>query len=257
MSGGTSPSAVSGRLTISAERCGATAVVTLEGELAPENAGAAHRAVLEQLADGPRIVVLDLSRLAVACAPSVSLFAALAECATTPGQELLVAAPSLSVVAALERLTPEWLRVFDSVVDALDAVDDLVPRRFRELVVPWPGAQWQARRLVDRACATWELEDVVDCARVVVSVLVGNAVRHAGTDIVVALTHTSRFLHISVRDGSPEAVVLPGPGHPDCATHRGLVLVHELSADWGVSRVPDGKIVWATLRLPGGRRRRR
>jgi anti-anti-sigma regulatory factor len=242
---------VRSRLTASVERSGQVAVMRLEGTLTRSSATSARRNILKWLADGPRVLVLDLSRLTVPDTASVTLFGAMADAAMTrPGQELVVAAPSLSVLAALERLSPRWLRVFDSVVDALDAIDGLVPRRFRELVPPWPGAQWQARRLVDQACATWGMDGLVDPARAIVSALVGNAARHARTDMIVTLTQTSRYLLISVRDGTRDDLALSGPDHPDFPGHRGLVLVHELSREWGVHDVPDGKIVWASLRRP-------
>jgi hypothetical protein len=32
---------------------------------------------------------------------------------------------------------------------------------------------------------------------------------------------------------------------------RGLILIDALAASWGSTPMPDGKVVWATLRLPG------
>jgi anti-anti-sigma regulatory factor len=251
MSGSGTPYPMGSTLSASVERAGQVAIMHLDGELSRASAVRARRSILKWLADGPRVLVLDLSRLTVSERANITLFGAMADAAMTrPGQELVVAAPSLSVLAALERLSPHWLRVFDSVGDALDAVDGLVRRRFRELVPAWAGAQWQARRLVDQACATWGFDDVVDPARAIVSALVGNAARHAGTDMIVTLTQTSRYLLISVRDGTRDEVTLSGPDHPDFPGRRGLVLVHELSREWGVHDVPDGKIVWASLRRP-------
>jgi anti-anti-sigma regulatory factor len=236
-----------GRLSVTLTRHLRVVVVTLVGVLDARTVTGARRGVLKALADGPEVVVLDVGRLAAPDVATVSLFAALAEHAENqPGQQLVVAAPSLSIAAALERLTPELLRVFDTVADALDAADGgLVPRRFCELVPPWPGARWQARRLVDQACATWELGALVDAAREVAAELVDNAVRHAATDAVLTIMPTSRYLHIAVRDGSRDEPV-PGPTGP--GRRSGLRVVDELSASWGVTATADGKLVWATLR---------
>jgi anti-anti-sigma regulatory factor len=235
-----------GRLSVTLTRHLRVVVATLAGVLDERTAPRARRAVLKALADGPELVVLDVGRLEAPDVATASLFASLAEHVE---ERLVVAAPSLSIAAALERLTPRRLRVVDTVADAVDAADGaLVPRRFRELVPPWPGARWQARRLVDQACATWELGALVDAAREVAAELVDNAVRHAATDAVLTITPTSRYLHIAVRDGSPDEPVLapPGPG-----PRQGLRVVAELSTNWGVTGTADGKLVWATLsRLP-------
>jgi len=236
-----------GRLSVTLTRHLGVVMVTLMGVLDARTAPRARRSVLEALGDGPEVVVLDVGRLAAPDIAAVSLFAALAEhVEDCPGQQLVVAAPSLSIAAALERLSPQLLQVFDTVADALDAADGaLVPRRFRELVPPWPGARWQARRLVDHACATWDLGALVDAAREVAAELVHNAVRHAATDAVLTITPTSRYLHIAVRDGSPVEPIL---GPPRLGRSGGLRVVDELSSSWGVTRTEDGKLVWATLR---------
>jgi anti-anti-sigma factor len=236
-----------GRLSITLTRHLRVVVVTLAGVLDGSTAPRARRSVRKALAEDPEVVVLDIGRLVAPDTATVSLFATLAEhVEEQPGRQLVVAAPSLSIAAALERLTPQLLRVFDTVADAIDAADGaLVPRRFRELVPPWPGARWQARRLVDQACATWGLGALVDAARAVAAELVDNAVRHAATDAVLTITPTSRYLHIAVRDGSPDAPVLAPTGP---TLRRGLRVVDELSSSWGITGTADGKLVWATLR---------
>jgi anti-anti-sigma regulatory factor len=236
-----------GRLSVTLTRHLRVVVVALAGVLDGRTAARARRSILKAIADGPEVVVLDVGRLAAPDTASVSLFGSLAEHAENRlGQQLVVAAPSLSIAAALERVTPQLLRVFDTVADAIDAADGaLVPRRFRELVPPWPGARWQARRLVDQACATWELGALVDAAREVAAELIDNAVRHAATDAVLTIMPTSRYLHIAVRDGSPDEPIL-GPAR--LGRSGGLHIVDELSSSWGVTRTEDGKLVWATLR---------
>jgi anti-sigma regulatory factor (Ser/Thr protein kinase) len=119
------------------------------------------------------------------------------------------------------------------------------------VLTPRPGAGRRARELVTEACARWGLPDLVGSGCLVVTELVGNAVRHAGTSISVRLHRGRRYLHFCVRDASarmpvPATAMSLAPDSP-----RGLLLVAAVSDRWGWR--PDGaggKVVWAMLRLP-------
>ncbi|GAA0252568.1 ATP-binding protein [Cryptosporangium japonicum] len=107
---------------------------------------------------------------------------------------------------------------------------------------PTPAAAPEARRMLAAACAAWSIEDVGAAAAVVVTELVDNAVRHAGTDLIVTMTYRGAYLHLSVTDGSAAPSTIPvGRGA------SGLRLVDIFASGWGVLPVPDGKSVWATL----------
>ena len=85
-------------------------------------------------------------------------------------------------------------------------------------------------------------DDVV----LLVSELVTNGVRHAGTDVVVELALLESGVYLAVSDESP----LPlRPRYP--ALHdeggRGLALVEALSTRWGVIQSESGQQVWAEL----------
>ncbi len=88
--------------------------------------------------------------------------------------------------------------------------------------------------------------EVVDDAVLLVSELVTNSVLHGGPPVVVAVDCDEATLQVRVRDGSP---TLPAPR--DAATGdengRGLALVAEMSADWGVDTEEDGKHVWFVI----------
>jgi hypothetical protein len=58
-----------------------------------------------------------------------------------------------------------------------------------------------------------------------------------------------RFLHVSVRDGSRVAPILL-VADPGSDRGRGLMLINALAAAWGTIPTSDGKVVWATFRLP-------
>lgn len=95
-------------------------------------------------------------------------------------------------------------------------------------------------------------DTVVDDAALVVSELVGNAVRHAGVDahehLDVSWSISEQHLTISVEDPSDEHPVLRRAA-PDAPSGRGLSIIAALAVDWGVEPTPRGKRVWATLAL--------
>ncbi len=97
--------------------------------------------------------------------------------------------------------------------------------------------------------ASDSVEDVV----LVASELVGNAVRHGSVpddDAAwnVEWTVQPHAVVISVDDPSDAMPVVRHPA-PDAPSGRGLAIVSALSHDWGVQRLPQGKRVWASVRI--------
>jgi len=104
----------------------------------------------------------------------------------------------------------------------------------------------EARRFADAALNDWGCDQIAATAVLLVSELASNAVLHARSDIRIFLIREFDELKVKVCDRSP---VIPRPRRfgVESATGRGLVLVEQLSADWGVQRDADGKCVWFTL----------
>ena len=96
--------------------------------------------------------------------------------------------------------------------------------------------------------------ELVDTATLLTSELVTNAVRHAGTDVIVSVHRGDERVRVDVADGSPvESVRKDYP--TDAATGRGLTLFDRLASAWGTRPIiPSGKIVWFELPVdaPGG-----
>jgi GAF domain-containing protein len=112
----------------------------------------------------------------------------------------------------------------------------------------------QARHWVTESLRGLPVE-LSECAALLTSELVTNAVLHAGTPLSVTLHRLSGRIRVDVADGSPVIPSLKEYG-PDAATGRGLTLFNTLASDWGVHAVPGGKIVWFELPvdLPDGGR---
>jgi anti-sigma regulatory factor (Ser/Thr protein kinase) len=111
---------------------------------------------------------------------------------------------------------------------------------------PRAASAAEARELVTTQCVQWGFANLCDDVALVVTELVANAVRHAGTDIRITLTQLEHGVRLEVRDGStrplrPRAALSSDEGG------RGLLLVDALSNRYGVLGEPDGKRVWVEL----------
>jgi anti-sigma regulatory factor (Ser/Thr protein kinase) len=115
----------------------------------------------------------------------------------------------------------------------------------------WPGhaaSVAESRDFVAGHLRDHQLPSLVDGARVVVSELATNAVRHAATAYTVTLHCADEGVTIDVRDGSPLVPAARTSGDPYEAFGRGLTIVDGYSDDWGVRKdAGGGKSVWARL----------
>jgi anti-sigma regulatory factor (Ser/Thr protein kinase) len=109
-----------------------------------------------------------------------------------------------------------------------------------------PASAASARRFVTETLGGWGCDDFAEAARLLVSELVTNAVLHARTDLEVVVTQSGAGVRVEVRDHNPTAPVVRRY-EDEAMTGRGLALVDELAARWGVTRRPDGKAVWFEL----------
>jgi anti-sigma regulatory factor (Ser/Thr protein kinase) len=112
-----------------------------------------------------------------------------------------------------------------------------------------PRSAAHARSLVLVACSRWDADEVSSDAELVVTELVANAVRHAGSEITVrlaALAATPGGVRAEVSDRSTRPV---RPRHATMLEEdgRGLFLVDTLSSRWGAEATTDGKTIWAEL----------
>jgi len=128
------------------------------------------------------------------------------------------------------------------------------------LRVPWKlSSGREARRVLVSALRALEVDGtVVDEAEIVVSELVGNAVRHArplpdGT-IRVSWTVRAGVVEVEVTDGGGPTIPRPAPRSLLSVNGRGLRIVRGLAHEWGVHEDHGGRTVWVSLGGPSRRR---
>ncbi|MDA8298346.1 MAG: ATP-binding protein [Actinomycetota bacterium] len=108
----------------------------------------------------------------------------------------------------------------------------------------------RGRHFVRDVLVEWQLAALVEDAELATSELVANAVRHAGTDLVLSIRADTAIL-ITIEDGRPELPRPLGVGAASLVDHgRGLHIVAAISHDWGIRPTPHGKAIWFALARP-------
>ncbi|MFE7427724.1 ATP-binding protein [Streptomyces sp. NPDC014735] len=113
-----------------------------------------------------------------------------------------------------------------------------------------PESAAHARRLTSHVVLRqWALSpQIAEYAVLLVSELVGNAVRHTGARVFgLRMLRRRGWIRIEVRDPSRGLPCLMPVRETD-VSGRGLFLVDKLSDRWGVDLLPRGKTTWFEMR---------
>ncbi|MGH9169442.1 MAG: ATP-binding protein [Acidimicrobiales bacterium] len=111
-----------------------------------------------------------------------------------------------------------------------------------------PASVASARRFAAEATA-WLPAGLRDAVVLMVSELATNCAVHAGGEFKISIEREARFLRVEVADRSPGEPVPKSPQLDDLHG-RGLLIVEQLSDEWGVERRDGSKTVWFRLVLP-------
>ncbi len=121
----------------------------------------------------------------------------------------------------------------------------------REVPLPnLPESARLARRLTQAVLQErWALPaERTEYTVLLVSELVGNAVRHTGAHTIgIRMLRRSGWIRVEVRDPSRGLPCLLPVGELD-TSGRGLFLVDTLAERWGVDLLPRGKTTWFEMR---------
>lgn len=124
------------------------------------------------------------------------------------------------------------------------------PREARMTLRPDPAAVPEARRFLAGVLHSWRMPEMVDGdAALLVSELVGNAVRHADGPFAVLAFYDGSRVRVEVGDASRAVPVVRHASHTETGG-RGVYLVSTIAEDWGVQPTANGKRVWFELLVP-------
>ncbi|SCL22116.1 Histidine kinase-like ATPase domain-containing protein [Micromonospora pallida] len=239
---------MSRRITCQVREDSPVTEVRLAGILDVASMRSVHTVLHRCLTAQPDALVVDLSALTVRDRLALSVFAAAArQAADWPAVPMVLCAPPPEAAAWLaESTTCRVLPVCRDRAEATREAGATAAPRLRARLQPVADACRRARELARDACARWNVPEMVGPTTLVLSELVGNVVRHAGTPMQVTLTLRRPYLHVAVEDGSRSAARPADPDHR-AEGGRGLLLVRELTQRWGSTPAGDGKVVWAML----------
>ncbi|WP_129843157.1 SpoIIE family protein phosphatase [Streptomyces sp. RFCAC02] len=113
-----------------------------------------------------------------------------------------------------------------------------------------PSVVARARKAAADQLVAWNLPDAAFITELVVSELVTNAIRHAAPPIQLRLIRGESSLICEVSDSSSTAPHLRRARTYD-EGGRGLLLVAQLTQQWGTRQTATGKTIWAEQQLGG------
>jgi anti-sigma regulatory factor (Ser/Thr protein kinase) len=224
--------------------------ITAHGWLDFATAPALRAALQKAAAECPSAVIVDVSDCDSGSAAVLTVFpAAVRSEPTRPSVPVMLcgARPGFlhgaSAVLGPVLLYPTW-------GEALHAAQAAEARLRRESYRfgRSPIAPANARSAIAEFCEALQLGHLRHPAMTIISELVTNAIIHADSDAAVDISVRGDFLHLRVRDQSPEPPVIRHGGVSDHG--NGMVIVASMSTAWGFVVSPDrsGKVVWSTLR---------
>ncbi|WP_098027028.1 ATP-binding protein [Streptomyces sp. st115] len=109
-----------------------------------------------------------------------------------------------------------------------------------------------SRDFVVHVLREWQLTDLTDDIELCASELATNVLLHGappGREFAVRLDLTDDLVRLAVRDSGDGRPEIQHPDESSCSG-RGLFLVGELAADFGIDRHVVGKTVWAAFKRP-------
>ncbi|WP_232050396.1 ATP-binding protein [Actinoplanes sp. OR16] len=220
-------------------------LVRLTGVLDDDTVAAARSTLLDELANQPEAIVVDVAGIEEPNPGAVGMLRqVLDETRDWPGSHLALSGTTDTAVWQPSGW-PIWPGPHEAFA-ALGAADQRNHRLASDLE-PEVGAARRSREMITEACARWDQPDLTGNACIVATELVNNVVAHARTPMRFLLAMHGDTMSVAVRDGSPVVPRFTGPVAPTSYGGRGLLLIDTVSSRWGHLALSDGKVVWAQL----------
>ncbi|WP_086847295.1 anti-anti-sigma factor [Amycolatopsis kentuckyensis] len=226
-------------------------VVRVSGELNDGSYPALRDGLLKIATDAPDGLVADISELAIGDSSLVSVFSLVAmRIGDWPGIPFTVVAGAGHRKLLSRHVVGRYVPVRADLAAATAALDHSVRRRCERTFSRAVGTSAAIREFVTGRLIEWELPELAEDARLIVTELAENVLRH---------TTSAPKLRLDLRRGVCTVAVADQDSRPAMLLERlspfepgmGLKLVAQVARSWGCSRSwAGGKVVWAVLGTP-------
>ncbi|MEU4687573.1 ATP-binding protein [Actinoplanes sp. NPDC023714] len=225
-------------------------LVRLTGVLDDDTVASARSTLLDELANQPEAMVVDVAGVEAPHAGAVGMLReVLDETRDWPGSHLALSGTTDAAV-----WQPSGWPVWPDPGEAFAALGD-PDGQYHRLSLdlePEVGAARRSREMITEACGRWNRPALTGSACIVATELVNNVVAHARTPMRFLLALHGDTMSVAVRDGSPVVPRFTGPVAPTSYGGRGLLLIDTVSSRWGHLALSGGKVVWAQLEPDSG-----
>lgn len=208
--------------------------------------------VIKAAMDQPRVVLVEVTSLAVPAPTAWSVFtSARWHVCTWPDVPILLVCAREDGRAAIRRNgVARYVPVYPSVETALSRLNHRVKdlkRRISAELPAEPASLRRARRLVEQTLVDWSQRELVSTANVVVNVFVENVLEHTESSPVVVLESNGATVVVAVQDNDDAPAVRHEDRFYGGERVSGLAIVAAVSRAWGNIPTLAGKTVWAVI----------
>jgi hypothetical protein len=229
-----------------------TTLLTFTGVLNGDTYRTVRDLIVKAALDEPKAVIVEVTQLQVPAKSALSVFtSARWQISRWPDVPMSVVCQTADGRNALERNgITRYMAVYPSVAEALAAVSQssLPIRHRRRLELSRESVSLDAvRELVSAWLDELSKTDLVDAAKIVVTVLIENALEHTTsgpTSLRVEAKNNEVTVAVSDTSALPPNFKEAALGGTELS---GLKILDAVSRIWGCSGTPGGKVVWCVL----------
>ncbi|HME46624.1 sulfate transporter [Mycobacterium sp.] len=209
-------------------------------------------AIIAAALNGPRAVIIDVTTLVVA-APSAwaAITSARWHVTRWPDVPIALACAHPEGRAAIGHSVGRHVPVYPSVRQAIDALPNpgrSSDRPRRRVALPaTPASVARSRELIAEWLIDWQRPDPIFTAKLVVTVLVENVLKHTDSVPVIRLEISEDVVTVAVEDHSTAPAVRREWSKSGGDEVSGLAIVAALCRSWGNAPTSSGKAVWAAI----------
>lgn len=238
-------------LHVAVAATGGATQLTADGVLDSTTYRSLRDEIIKAALEEPAAVLVEISDLEVPAESALVVFASARwHVGRWPEVPILLLCDDPARRSAISRNgVARYVPVYPSAEDALQALPTYSRshrRRARANLAATPSSVQRSRQLVEDCLTAWSKPDLIAVAKVIVTTLVENTLRHTDTAPSVRLESAGDTVTVAVEDGSRTPPTL---SETRLAANfpTGLKMVDALTRVWGNAPTPSGKTVWAVI----------